>query len=65
MKLILLIVALAGCGHTTPSQAYKRLTEQTRPSFESPGDAVTLSPSADSGPFSSDPNSDCSSCPPR
>jgi hypothetical protein len=57
----------AGCGSTgsTVGQAWRKVTKLPRSSFENPGDAVGLAPSVDSGFFGTDPNSDCSSCPPR
>jgi hypothetical protein len=71
MRLLAACVALSllGCGANTAATAreqYRRLTEQQRPSFESPGDSVSLAPTPDTGIFGQgDPTHDCSSCPPR
>jgi hypothetical protein len=59
-----------GCGTSSASatarEQYRRLTEQQRPSFESPGDSVSLAPTPDTGIFGQgDATHDCSSCPPR
>jgi hypothetical protein len=72
MKRALLIALLApllgACAQSPVNDRlraqWRKLTE-TRPAFESPADPVALSPSADSGVFSTDPDHDCSSCPPR
>jgi hypothetical protein len=51
---------------STARQQFKALTEQQRPSFESPGDSVSIAPTPDTGVFGpGDPTHDCSSCPPR
>lgn len=61
----LLPTGLSACG-TPLGRAWRATTAQHRPSFESPGDAVTLSPTVDTGiGFPVDPNGDCSTCPPR
>jgi hypothetical protein len=71
MRVLVACVALAllGCGANTAATAreqYRRLTEQQRPSFESPADSVTIAPTPDTGIFGQgDPTHDCSSCPPR
>jgi hypothetical protein len=71
MRVVVACVALGllGCGANTAATAreqYRRLTEQQRSSFESPGDSVTLAPTPDTGIFGGgDPTHDCSSCPPR
>jgi hypothetical protein len=71
MRVVVACVALVvlGCGAntaTTAREQYRRLTEQQRPSFEAPGDSVTLAPTPDTGIFGGgDATHDCSSCPPR
>ncbi len=66
-----LVLAAAGCATSSPTGAairrqWRGLTEQQRPSFDSPGDGVTLAPTPDTGsPITTDTTSDCSSCPPR
>jgi hypothetical protein len=69
---LVLFVALTGCAQsqTSTGAALKRqwhkLTDQQQPSFESPADALALSPTPDTGaPFATDATHDCSSCPPR
>jgi hypothetical protein len=70
MRLIVLVL-LAGCGGSTAAgetirRQFHALTDQQRPSFEAPGDAVTLSPTPDSGgAIVPDPTCDKSSCVPR
>jgi hypothetical protein len=71
MRVLVACVAftILGCGAntaTTAREQYRRLTEQQRASFESPGDSVSLAPTPDTGIFGGgDPTHDCSSCPPR
>ncbi len=68
-RILILCLALAGCGESA-TNAYLRdqlrgLSKQTRPSFDNPGDAMSLAPTADNGPFTTEATHDCSSCPPR
>ncbi len=71
MRIALLVATLIGfgCGGSAESslrKQYRQLTEQQRPSFESPGDSVTIAPTPDTGIFGQgDATHDCSSCPPR
>jgi hypothetical protein len=65
-RLFLLCLLVAGCGgENAVAKAWRSTTNFHRPAFDNPGDALALSPSIDSGPFGTDPNADCSSCPPR
>ena len=67
--LLLGALALGGCATSstdTVRKQWRQFTEQQRPSFESAGDAVALSPTPDTGfMFPTDATRDCSSCPPR
>lgn len=65
--LVLAGLLLGGCGGTSAAlrRQVQELTAQAHPSFDSPADAVMLSPTADAGPFDSDPTHDGSTCPPR
>ena len=75
LRLLASVAAVALCGPLSGCQTdsshvarrqWRQLTDQQRPSFESPGDALALSPTPDTGaPFSTDATHDCSSCPPR
>jgi hypothetical protein len=67
---LVLVLAVGGCVQSPTNTAIKKqwhkLTDQQRPSFESPADAMSLAPTPDTGtPISTDATHDCSSCPPR
>lgn len=66
-RLALIALLLGGCGGSNAALRHQiqQLTAQAHPSFDSPADAVMLSPTADAGPFDSDPTHDSSTCPPR
>ena len=68
MKRALLILLLAGCGTNTAATVKDQLvhlTDKQQKSFDSPADALSLSPTPDNGPFATDSRKDCSGCPPR
>jgi hypothetical protein len=64
VKRLLLCLALSGCGGGV-ADGWRQVTHFPRATFTNPGDAVTLAPTADTGPYNADPLPDCSTCPPR
>jgi hypothetical protein len=72
MRLMLWAFLLGGCAtNSSPTsqeltRQLRSLTHQGHPSFQSPADVTSLSPTPDSGgAISSDATSDCGSCLPR
>lgn len=70
MRLVLVVTALlVGCATNSTSavsQQLRDLTKQQRASFAEPGDAVSMSPTPDTGIFGQgDATHDCSGCPAR
>ena len=68
MKRALFVLLLAGCATSTSDTVkdqLRHITDKQQKSFDSPADALSLSPTPDNGVFPTDPRKDCSGCPPR